>query len=244
MNEYIKRTYRNTMKGEGLTYFKVSCQESDLYIGASENLSKIALKSLKKHRKSIENYVSENPSFKTSLRAIPIKTSMPQIVKDMTEASLHTGIGPMSAVAGVISEYVAKDLALHSEEVIVENGGDIYIMGKKERTAGIFAGKSRLSEKLAIKISPSFLPLAIATSSGTVGPSLSFGKADAVVVLSRSGSLADTVATALGNIVKSSDDFQKAIEMGQNIAGIDGFVIICEEKICIWGGINIIPFKS
>jgi len=243
MTEYINRTYRNWMKAEDLTYFQVSYRESDLYIGASRDLSEIAMKSLKRHRKSIEDYIKKNPIFRDSLSPIQPESSMPQIVREMTESSQRTGTGPMSSVAGAISEYVAEDLSIYSEELIVENGGDIYIRGKKDRKIAIFAGKSPLSGKIAVHISASSLPLAAATSSGTIGPSLSFGNADAVLITSPSGSLADAAATATGNIVKNSHDFPEAIEKVQNIRGISGLLIICEEKVCIWGDIKIIPVK-
>lgn len=243
MKEYINRTYRNWMKSSDLMYFQVKYKDSDLYIGAMKDLSREAMASLKKYRKYIEEYIEKDPSFKRSLKSIAINPSMASIVKDMTEESLKTGIGPMSAVAGAISEYVAKELSLYSEEVIVENGGDIYITGKKDRKIGVFAGESSLSGKIAINISSSSLPLAIATSSGTIGPSLSFGRADAVVITSSSGSLADTTATKAGNIVKSPKDFDRAVEFAKNICGIKGLLIICEEKLCIWGDINITPLK-
>jgi len=243
MAEYINRTYRNWMEAEDLIYFQVSYKESDLYIGASRDLSEIAMRSLKKHRKSIEDYIKKNPIFKDSLSPIPPEPSMPQIVREMTESSQRTGTGPMSSVAGAISEYVAGDLSVYSEEVIVENGGDIFITGKKDRKIAIFAGTSSLSGKIAIRISASSLPVAAATSSGTVGPSLSFGTADAVLITSPSGSLSDAAATATGNIVKSPHDFPEAIKKVQNIQGISGLLIICEEKVCIWGDIKLIPVK-
>ena len=142
---------------------------------------------------------------------------MPAIIREMAEAGIAASVGPMAAIAGTIARRVTEDLLSYSEEIIVENGGDIYIAGKRDRKVAIFAGKSILSGRLAINLSPSSLPIAIATSSGTVGPSLSFGRADAAIILSSSGALADAVATATGNIVKTSDDFEKAINFAKNI---------------------------
>ena len=45
----------------------------------------------------------------------------------MIKASLAANVGPMASVAGAISEYVANDLLKMSQNVIVENGGDIYL---------------------------------------------------------------------------------------------------------------------
>jgi len=239
MKEYIERKYRRWMGGEGLIYFQVSEEESDLYIGAIRDLSDIASKSLHIHRNAIKSYIEKEPKFKFSLNPLPITSNMKGIVKEMAEAAVTMGVGPMASVAGAIAEWVARDLAKYSEEVIVENGGDIYLIGEKRRKVAIFAGESIISGKLAINLSPNSLPVAIATSSGTVGPSLSFGKADAVVVVSPGGALADAAATALGNIVNNPEDFEKAIAKAKNINGIKGVIIICKEKIALWGDINI-----
>jgi hypothetical protein len=146
----------------------------------------------------------------------------------------------MAAVAGAMAEWVSKDLLKLSKEVIVENGGDIYLATSKERTIGIYAGDSPLSLKIGIVISPDEAPLGVCTSSGTVGPSLSFGKADAVCILARSSALADAAATAVGNIVKEKKDIELGLERGREIAGVSGTLIIVEEKMGVWGNVRLI----
>jgi len=143
-------------------------------------------------------------------------------------------------VAGAIAEWVSKDLLKLSKEVIVENGGDIYLATSRERTIGIFAGDSPLSLKIGIVISPEDTPLGVCTSSGTVGPSLSFGKADAVCILAKSSALADAVATAVGNIVGEKKDIELGLERGKKIAGVLGMLIIVEEKMGVWGNVRLI----
>ncbi|MEQ8169883.1 MAG: UPF0280 family protein [Candidatus Eremiobacterota bacterium] len=244
MKEYLERTYRKNMKSSDLIYFRVSIQESDLYIGALKDISEKAITSLKKHRQSIIDYISHDPLFKSSLSPVPVTNDMSPLVRDMTEAGYLAGVGPMASVAGAIAEYVARDLLPFSEELIIENGGDLFITGKKDRKVGIFAGSSPLSGKIAINLESSSLPVAVATSSGTVGHSLSFGKSDAVVVVSPSGSIADAAATALGNIVSEPEDFNKAVAFAETISSIIGVIIICRDKICITGNINISPCNT
>ncbi len=244
MKEYLERTYRKSMKSSDLIYFNVSDGESDLYIGALKDISEKAITSLKKHRKSIIDYISHDPLFKTSLSPLPVINGMCPLIKDMTEAASIAGVGPMASVAGAIAEYVACDLLPFSEELIIENGGDLFITGKKDRKVGIFAGSSPLSGKIAINLESSFLPVAVATSSGTVGPSISFGKADAVAVVSPSGSIADAAATAIGNIVSDAEDFNKAVEFAENISSIIGVIIICKDKMCLTGDIKISPCNT
>jgi ApbE superfamily uncharacterized protein (UPF0280 family) len=146
----------------------------------------------------------------------------------------------MAAVAGAVAQFVSKDLLPLSEELIVENGGDLYLVTSKERTIGIYAGSSPLSLKIGIRVGPEETPLGICTSSGTVGPSLSFGKADAICILSKSASLADAAATAVGNIVREKKDVEAGLEKAKEIAGILGAVIIVGNTVGAWGDLNLV----
>jgi len=145
----------------------------------------------------------------------------------------------MAAVAGAIAEYVGRELLEYSPEVIAENGGDIFIRSLSPRTVRIYAGKSSLSNKIALEISPEDTPLGICTSSGTVGHSLSYGKADAVVIISPSASLADAVATATGNLVKTETDIQVGLEFSKKIPGVKGTLIIINDKIGVHGDLKL-----
>jgi hypothetical protein len=64
--------------------------------------------------------------------------------------------------------------------------------GNEERVVGVFAGDwSPFSHQVGLRITPSMLPLGVCTSSGTIGPSFSYGVADAVVVLAPDVALAE-----------------------------------------------------
>jgi len=145
----------------------------------------------------------------------------------------------MAAVAGAIAERVGKELLPYSDEVIVENGGDIFLKTSKERSIGVYAGESKFTRKIAFSILPEETPLGVCTSSGTVGHSLSFGYADAVIVFSSSTSLADAAATAIGNRVRMVEDIHEALEFAQSIKGLRGIAIIKGENMGLWGQIRL-----
>ncbi len=236
---YEKRTYRNLVKGDDLLKFEVIIKETDLLIRAERDLFREARDSVLNYREQIENYISLNPQFSTSLVPIPQDPYAPPIIQEMIRTSQLANVGPMAAVAGAIAESVSKDLLKFSKEIIVENGGDIHLTTQKERTVGIYAGSSPLSLKVGIIISPEETPLGICTSSGTIGPSLSFGRADAVCVLSKSGALADAVATSIGNIVKQEKDIEQGLERGKEIEGVLGMVIIIGRRMGVWGNLRL-----
>ncbi len=236
---YEERTYRNLVKTDDLVKFEVIIKETDLLVRAEKNLSKETRESVLKYRHQLETYITENPAFRESLFPLMEDPYAPEIVREMIRTSQLARVGPMAAVAGALSERVSKDLLCQSKEVIIENGGDIYLATSKERMIGIYAGASPLSLKLGILISPEDSPLGICTSSGTVGPSLSLGKANAVCILSKSAALADAAATAVGNVVREKKDIELGLERGKEIEGILGALIIFDEKMGVWGKIKL-----
>ena len=240
---YEPRAYRHWIKGSDLVSFDVAVAQTDLYIRSRCNLRNKALKSMLKHRASLEAYIERHPLFLTTLTPYQAEAEAPSIVKEMARVSLLAGVGPMAAVAGAIAEAVGKDLLAFSPEVIVENGGDIFLKISRKRLVGIYAGQSSFTKKIALEIMPRETPLGIGSSSGTIGHSLSLGSADAVIAVSASAALADAAATALANTVKAADDIPETIEEAQGIEGLRGLVIIVGDKMGIWGKVKIVPLS-
>ena len=236
---YQPRTYRHWIDGTDLVPFAVTIKETDLYIRATADLHRKASRIVHKYRYQIEGYIKRSPRFQSSLEPIPMPEYAPDIIKEMIKAGNAAGVGPMASVAGAIAEYVGRELLTYSPEIIVENGGDIYLKTSKNRFVGIFAGDSPLSGKLGIEVDATDTPLGVCASSGTVGHSLSYGKADAVIVLSESTALADAAARAVGNRVKKTIDIDNAIEFGRTITGLRGLVIIKGDKTGVWGDVKL-----
>jgi len=236
---YEPRTYRHWVKGKDLVSFNVVVRETDLYVRAPTNLKRKTLKLVHKYRDILEKYIKRHPSFLTSLEPITVDDDTPRIVRLMTEAARKVGVGPMAAVAGAIAEFVGTELLEFTPELIIENGGDIFMKTLDTRVVSIYAGRSPLSGKIGLEIEEDETPLGICTSSGTVGHSLSYGQADAVVVLAQSATLADAAATAIGNLIKQPEDITRGIEFTQSIDGLKGLLIIIDDKVGLWGEVNI-----
>ncbi|MEN6615757.1 MAG: UPF0280 family protein, partial [Syntrophorhabdus sp.] len=192
------------------------------------------------YRNQLEEYIRLRPRFKDSLTPLPADKLAPAIVREMIDATAKIGVGPMAAVAGAISEFTGSDISAMTGDFIIENGGDIYLRTSTERIIQIHAGHSPFSEHIGIRIPPSGESRGICTSSGTVGHSLSFGKADAVCVMGRSALFADGLATYLGNIVKKKDDIARAIEEGQKFSDVTAILIILADQLGAWGEIDIV----
>ncbi|HEY31640.1 MAG TPA: UPF0280 family protein [Dehalococcoidia bacterium] len=236
---YEPRFYRHWSPDKGLGSFNVTVKETDLYIRAKRDLQAEARDAVIKERAALENYIQRHPGFAVAMEPYPIEDKAPDIVREMAEAAKKVGVGPMAAVAGAIAERVGKELLKFSPEVIVENGGDIFLKSQKKRLVGIYAGKNAFADQLALEVQASETPLGICTSSGTVGHSLSFGKADAVIVLAPCTALADAAATAIGNIIQEADDIPRGLEFAQEIDGLKGIAIIKDDKMALWGKVKI-----
>jgi len=238
--QYSERTYRNKVSKGHLATFHVKVKETDLYVSADNDYKDLALESVYKFRRDIEEYIKQRPIFLNSLTPIEKDEFAPAIIRDMIEASRISGVGPMASVAGAVAQYVGTDLLQFSDNVIVENGGDIFLnFVEDDARVGIFAGESPLSYKISLRIKAEDTPIGICTSSGTIGHSLSLGKADAVCVTSKSASLADAAATFIGNCVKGEGDIRKALDAGSQIEGILGVLIIVKDKLGAWGSIEL-----
>jgi ApbE superfamily uncharacterized protein (UPF0280 family) len=241
---YQERKYRNLLLDRRLTSFQVQVKETDLYLRANRDLSESARQSVLRHRYQIERYLLDHPHFLRSLIPVPPDEFAPPVIRLMIGAGQAAGVGPMAAVAGAMAEAVGKDLQEESPEVMVENGGDIFLVCSRETRVGIFAGDSPLSLRVGLVVPAAGHPWGVCTSSGTVGPSLSFGRADAVCILAPSASLADAAATAVGNVVRTAGDLDKALEKAGRIAGVSGAVIILGEKLAAWGQIELAEIKE
>jgi len=238
------RTYRNLIKSDHLISFDVSVKETDLHVCAEQFFENETRESVLKYRGYIESYIQSYPRFYKTMIPWHVKGPAPQIVRDMADAAILAGVGPMAAVAGAVAENVGRDLLGYSDEVIVENGGDVFVKLNHPFTYAIYAGESPLSLRFGVRLDSSGEPISVCTSSATIGHSLSMGKADAVCVVSKSCATADAAATSICNCVGSKGQITQAIDHGKQIEGITGIVVIVEKKIGLWGNVEITPISS
>lgn len=236
---YRNRTYRRLTDGPWGTTFEVTVGETNLCIAADCDLSRTARDAVVEARSQILAYAQAFPEFLDSLSPIPANGGAAPMVRDMLEASRLAQVGPMAAVAGAIAEAVGRVLLRQSGEVAVENGGDVFVASRRQVKVGIFAGDSPLSGKVALRLEPGLDGMGVCTSSGTVGPSRSFGMADAAILVARPAALADAAATAFGNMLKSEGDIEPALEAVCGIEGVRGAVAIVGERLGAKGSIEL-----
>ena len=156
-------------------------------------------------RQVLEAYIARDPFFSTTFDPYT-PDSDDRIITRMADASRAAGVGPMAAVAGAIA-WAGIEAMQDAGAVfgVIDNGGDIALIADRPVRVGVHAGDAALSNQIAFVVPPQDSVLGICTSSATVGPSISFGVADAVTIFSRNVALADAWATAVCNEIRADD---------------------------------------
>ena len=235
---YEERFYRNKI----ISKFKmeVSFKESDLLICSDKEIAKEKAQNiLVKYYEQIEGYAMKNPLFLTSLSPLEIDQTAPPIIKEMIESSKVTGIGPFSAVAGAVAQYVGGELLNHCRELIIENGGDIFLKINEDKIIGVYLGQEFKINNLNLKVKKRSQAFGVASSSSSLGHSLNFGKADLVSVVAKNIIIADGFATAISNRIKRIGDVDKILAEAREDLAIEGLLVAFGEKIFLWGDLEI-----
>ena len=168
-NKFQERFYRDWINSKDLVRTRFIDKQTDILVSTDKSPDSDWVKQkISCYRGQIESYIIENREFLTFLEPISIEKDAPDIVKDMGKFSKSVNVGPMASVAGAISEYIGRDLLKESKEVIVENGGDIFIKTNSKRRIGLYAGESEFSKRIFLEIKPKKNPFGICASSGTV----------------------------------------------------------------------------
>lgn len=192
-----------------------------------------AKQAIRVQRSYLEQYIRSDPFFQVTLEPYDLPRQSPRIVRIMAERSAAFGIGPMAAVAGAIAGFAVQAMTDEGATyAVVDNGGDICILNDQPLLVGIYAGPSPIRD-LAFEIPARTEPLGICTSSGTVGPSISFGFADAAVAVSQDMALADAAATALGNAVSATGPLEDCFSAVDR-PGIEGALVIRGDRLAMW----------
>jgi hypothetical protein len=238
---YEPRTYRDPCNSARFVTFRVRVDTSDLYVRASRQLVRETETLIRRCRSWIEEAIERRREFLSSLEPLEEHEADHPVTCHMVRAGRRAGAGPMAAVAGAVADFVGRGLLQHSREVIVENGGDIFLKVDEPILVGLHAGDSPFTGTVAIRVGPSPIPLGLCTSSGVIGHSKSLGKAHAATVISRDVPLADAVATAMGNRITRAADLKSSVEWAVSLSGVQAAVAIMGDTISVQGQVELVP---
>lgn len=207
--------------------FRISCDRID-----------IVTRQIVRQRAVLESYIARHAEFGESLTPVDPHDDAPEVAARMARAAAAVGVGPMAAVAGTMAQ-LAAEAAIDdgADEAIVENGGDMFLLCRRPVVVGLYPGPGPLADRLALAIEPQDTPLAVCSSSGTMGHSVSLGRCDLATVVSRDAALADAAATRAANLVRTADDIDPTLERIASIDGIDGLLLVKADRIGLVGNL-------
>ncbi len=216
------------------TFRSFSWKDTNLRVAGDQ--FELVTKTILEQRKKLEAYIRKHPQFQHALEYIPVQEDAPEIAKRMARAAKVTGLGPMASVAGTLAQ-VGAEAAMSNgcEEVIVENGGDMFIHSNTAVTIGIYAGTNVIGANLAFCLQPEELPIAICSSSSKMGHSISFGECELATVVAKEAALADSAATLVCNQICADADLEKTLDLVGSLPGIQGILAVKNGKIGLVG---------
>jgi ApbE superfamily uncharacterized protein (UPF0280 family) len=183
-------------------------------------------------RQVLEAYIAYDPFFYATFDPYT-PDSDDLVITRMADATRKAGVGPMAAVAGTIAWAGVEAMQDTGAQFgVIDNGGDIALIADRPVRVGVHAGGAALSNRVAFVVPPRDSVLGICTSSATVGPSISFGMADAVTIFSRNVALSDAWATAVCNEIRPDD---RSVLDRINPDEVDGVFAIMGDVTVRWG---------
>ena len=240
------RAYRQSVRPQpGETSFQVVLEQTDLFVTAEADLREPMLDLVRSLRGELKNYMLMAPGYRESLVPVPVAQCAPPIAREMARATALVHVGPMAAVAGTFAQFVADHFAQASPNLIVENGGDLYLHSTRERIVALL-GDPASGARLGLKLARRDFPVSLCASSATIGPSLSLGQGELVVVRSKSGAFADAAATALANLIDTADDLDLVLARAQKMAplGLEGVFVQAGGKLGVWGKMELVALED
>jgi hypothetical protein len=218
-----QRTYRTFTFREAV--FRICCDGFDAVTAE-----------IVRQREILEDYIARHPAFQSALEPVALLDGAPEVAQRMARAAERVGVGPMAAVAGAMAQCAAEAaLAAGAREVIVDNGGDLYLRAVEPVVVGLGAGPARVADRLAFSLEPNDTPIGICSSSGTMGHSMSLGRCDLATVVAPDAALADAAATQAANLVRTPADVDPALERIAAVDGVAGVLIAAADRIGLGG---------
>ncbi|MBN1132728.1 MAG: UPF0280 family protein [Bacteroidales bacterium] len=240
------RFYREEFNTDRFHTFQVQFRETDILAGVNhgafhQSMPSVCSEVIQSLRNLLNEYGARRKEFLTSHHPLPGDPDAPPVVNKMIECGRRSGTGPMSSVAGLFAFETGRALLrlFDITELMIENGGDIYLVNHHEIYVTVYAGDSPLTNKLSLVIPPG--RWGISTSSGTVGHSFSYGKADAVTIVCEDPVVSDAWATAVANRIRNKTDIEKTLKFVETVPEILGCLIIFKDRMGVRGRFKIQP---
>jgi uncharacterized protein len=225
---YERKTYRNKIPLGQSVNFEVEVRETNLHVQAHSDLSAKTKDSVFRYRYQVEEYLRQHPAFRETASPIQIYGSAPEIVRYADLASRSTGVAPMSCMSGAMADFVGRDLAVDSANLVVSSGGDAFVKSSFPMEIYLYAGGSPLDGRIVIALPT--LKNCFGVSTFVPGRGI-----HAVTVLSRSACWASAFSKDIGDRFLAGESLSSVLKRAEAYTDVGGVVIIAGEKVVVGG---------
>lgn len=229
---YERKNYFNKFKLESAASFKVEVRETNLFVQAQGDLSAKAKDAVFRYRYQIEEYLRQHPAFRETMSPVQIFASAPDIIRYTDLSSRVTNVPPMACMSGAVADFVGKDLAADSQNIVVSSGGDTYVRATSEMEVHLHAKGSPFHYKLALKLPEYNYPFGVSTYVPGKG-------IHAVTVLSRSACWASAFARDVGSRLAGGEAPSSVLERARQYSDVGGLVLISGMRVILGGDLTL-----
>ena len=214
---------------------KLEIEETAATIAAERHLVGYAVDAIKAARLDIERQIRKDDFFLTTLEPYDPPAGCSKVISRMCEASKPAGVGPMATVAGVIAQEALEAMVSNGcTHGWVDNGGDIALILEEQVTAEVFSEPGS-KNAVGLDLDPTKGIIGLCTSSARLGHSISFGDADASVILAKDAVLADALATAVGNRAKDGATLKSCFDDFRHLDGLLAGLVMRDGDVAMYG---------
>jgi ApbE superfamily uncharacterized protein (UPF0280 family) len=225
---YERKSYRNRIPLAHSVSFEVEVRETNLFVQAHSDLSAKVKDSVFRYRYQIEEYLRQHPAFRESASPIQIYGSAPEIVRYTDLSCRRTGVAPMSCISGAIADFVGRDLASDSANLVVSSGADAWVRSNYPLDVYLYAKGSPLHERLILALPTYDRIFGIATYVPGRG-------VHAVTVMSRSACLAAAFARDIGDRIASGEPVMSVLNRAESYVDVGGIILIAGSTVVAGG---------
>jgi ApbE superfamily uncharacterized protein (UPF0280 family) len=225
---YERKNYRNRIPLAQAVSFEVEVRETHLHIQAHSDLGAKAKDAVFRYRYQIEEYLRQHPALRETSAPIQIYASAPEIVRYTDIASRNTSVPPMHCMSGAIADFVGRDLAQDTANIVVASGGDAFIKSSYPLEISLWAQGSPLHERLVVRL-PAFKKC---FGISTYVPNK---KIHAVTVISRSACWASSFAADIGLRLARGEGLSSVLDRAKDYKDVGGIILVSGATIVVGG---------
>jgi ApbE superfamily uncharacterized protein (UPF0280 family) len=212
--------------------FDIQVQDMTLHIQAGTDFNEESRAAALSFWEQLHAYTLRNPEVQTSKRPIVVPGDAPEIVQEMVAAARRAGVGPMYSFQGAVTDYVGRFLSQEVTEVIVNCGGDYFILGRRRQKLTVLRRPGGGGVAVVVPASRTGIGVSLTAGRGRAAP-------EGLLVLADSCMIADAAAAGVQAILPKENGLHGALAYLKQVRGVRGGLVVVGDRIGLAGAVEI-----